>query len=260
MNFFTLRFLLKLAAEHYDNSALRRIETFGIKDPFVKFFVLHRDRIIPWAGYEINVKDPNDPEGEAKAITVRIKPENKEQDINDWISRIALPQLYRKVDISKVDYEKGADGKAKPDGTLFRQEIDMQKHLDDFIKKLKKQTDDEEIRKQFDDPQFAFERIKEIDADFARAYTVFLQDPIAGEKQYLTLKNKTKKAGYDTWIEFFKEHPLFDKNPAFVYTLLDKMLGTSGKTHSIQFYQQTLLLLVRCLILCVMLIWMKKIC
>jgi hypothetical protein len=194
MIFFSLRNLFKSAAPE------QKIKTFQITDSIVKYFIRRYEALIPWAGYEVTVKDPENPEGEPKILEIKIKPENKEEDINKYIKRILLPQLYRKVDVEKRSDDKN----------YFFKEFDM----DRYAKYIKDQAAQGNI---INNP------------DFERAYAVYKEDAVAGEQQFVDHINRIKKAGFDTWLSYMKDHPEFDKHPCFVFALLDKIFSSSTK-------------------------------
>ena len=187
MQLFSLSRLLKFAG------AEEKIKDFGITDPWVKFFIKKYEGLVAWNGYEVLLKDPENPEGEPRTLHIKIKPENKEKDIVKYVKNVLLPQLYRKVDIKH----------AKSAGSYYFTKIDMQKIADNNKKK------------------------GIVNPEFERAYTVFLENPAAGEEMYVEYLNQIKKNGFDTWTSYLKDHPDFSDEPLFVFLLLDKVFATS---------------------------------
>lgn len=187
MRFFSLSRLIKFAG------AEEKIKDFQITDPWVAFFIKKYEGLIAWNGYEIPIRDPENPDGDPKILQFKIRPENKEKDIVRYVKNVLLPQLYRKVDINH----------AKMQGSYYFTKVDMQKIADNNKKR------------------------NIVNPEFERAYTVFLEDPKAGEEIYVEYLNQIKKNGFDTWTSYLKDHPDFSDEPIFIFLLLDKVFATS---------------------------------
>lgn len=175
-------------------AAERKIKDYEITDPFLKLLITSNENAIAWNGHTEDLVDENGQpilDENGEQKVVEYEIENQD-DINKYVKDILIQELKDRCNPQK---EKNN----------YVKNIDMKK-MRGFI--------DEGINPEFDE-----------------AYNIFLENPTEGTQRYLALINGQKKAVFDTWIEFFAGNDDYQRQPAFIYLFLSKIVNSSTKGH-----------------------------